>query len=334
MINKITGSMFSAALFSAALCTSTAIVTHDAKAEGYPNKPITMIVPSGAGGSTDTAARILAINIPEHIGQPVVVVNKKGASGSLGITFGLKAAPDGYMLMTGMIGGHVLYPATNLSAGYSPEDYTPIAMTQMNPNVLVVNAESPYKSLKDLIDAIKAKPGALKFSHVGAGSIHYFGAHLMMEVAGLDKTAAIGIPYKGGKNAMAGLLRGEADFHQTNFVSAIDYIKAGKVRPLAVTTKKRLEEFPDIPTYAELGYPEVDLFGWRGVIGPKGLPADIVQKWAKAIEETMGRNGWKKMVAAVGDVPQYMGPEEFSKHIAKEYARYRKMAERLDILVK
>lgn len=222
----------------------------------------------------------------------------------------------------------------NLSAGYGPSDYTPIAMTQMNPNVLVVKADSPYKTLKDLIEAIKAKPGTLKFSHVGAGSIHYFGAHLMMEEAGLDKTAAIGVPYKGGKNAMAGLLRGEADFHQTNFVSAIDYIKAGKVRPLAVTTKVRLKEFPDIPTYTELGYPEVDIFGWRGVIGPKDLPAEIVQKWAKAIQETMERHGWLKMVDAVGDVPNFMGPEEFGKLIAKDYARYRKMAEKLDILVK
>ncbi len=334
MHHTMTRKLFSAALLSATVFASTAAVPLDAKADAYPDKPITLIVPSGAGGSTDTAARILAINIPEHIGQPVVVVNKKGASGSIGINFGLKAKPDGYMLMTGMIGGHVLYPATNLSAGYSPADYKPIAMTQMNPNVLVVNAESPYKTLKDLIDAIKAKPGSLKFSHVGAGSIHFFGAHLMMEVAGLEKTDAIGIPYKGGKNAMAGLLRGEADFHQTNFVSAIDYIKAGKVRPLAVTTKKRLEDFPDIPTYAELGYPEVDLFGWRGVIGPKDLPDDIVQKWAKAIEETMARGGWKKMVTAVGDVPNYMGPEEFTKLIAKDYARYRKMAEKLDILVK
>lgn len=301
---------------------------------GYPEKPITMVVPSGAGGSTDTAARILAINIQEHIGQPVVVVNKKGASGSVGISYSLKQAPDGYMLMTGMIGGHVLYPATNLSAGYGPEDYAPIAMTQMNPNVLVVKGDAPYNSVKDLVDAIKANPGKLKFSHVGAGSIHYFGAHLLMEEAGLDKNAAIGIPYKGGKNAMAALLRGEADFHQTNLVSAIEFIKSGKVKALAVTTAERLKEFPDIPTYTEAGYPNVDIFGWRGVIGPKDLPKEIVDQWAKAVKETMERKGWIKMVTAVGDMPRYMGPEEFSKHIAKEYARYRKMAEKLDILVK
>ncbi len=329
MTSKRTLSLLSAVLFA----TGT-LGPLTALAQGYPDKPVTLIVPSGAGGSTDTAARILAINIQEHIGQPLIVVNKPGASGSIGINYAASVKPDGYMLMEGMIGGHVLYPATNLSAGYSPEDYSPIAMTQMNPNVLVVKADSPYKTLDDLIGAIKAKPGGLKFSHNGAGSIHYFGAHLMMQVAGLEKTAAIGIPYKGGKNAMAGLLRGEADFHQTNLVSALDYIHAGKVRALAVTTKARLDDVPDVPTYAELGYPEVDIFGWRGVIGPKGLSDDIVQQWAKAIQETMERPGWKKMVAAVGDVPNFMGPEEFKKHIERDFVRYRKMAEELDIVVK
>ena len=133
---------------------------------------------------------------------------------------------------------------------------------------------------------------------------------------------------------MAGLLRGEADFHQTNLVSAIDFIEAGKVRALAVTTKKRLKEFPDLPTYTELGYPEVDIFGWRGVIGPKNLPKAVVDKWAKAVQDTMHRKGWQKMARAVGDEPHYMGPEEFAKHIAKDYARYRAMAKKLDILVK
>ncbi len=325
---RLTG-LITASVMAAALAFGGA-----AQADAYPDKPIKLIVPSGAGGSTDTAARIMAINIQDHIGQPIIVVNKKGASGSVGINFALKAKPDGYMLMEGMIGGHVLHPAMNASSGYTPADYTPIAMTQMNPNVLVVKADSPYKTLKDLLDAIKADPGKLKFSHAGAGSIHFFGIHLLLKTAGLDKDAAVAIPYKGGKNAMAGLLRGEADFHQTNLVSAIDFIESGKVRALAVTTKKRLSHFPDIPTYTELGYPGVDIFGWRGVIGPKGLPKEIVDTWAKAVQETMERKGWKKMVKAVGDVPHYMGPEEFKKQIETDFARYRQMAEDLGILVK
>jgi len=312
---------------------SAAILTAPVSAADYPDKPIKLIVPSGAGGSTDTAARILAINIQEHIGQPIIVVNKKGGSGGIGINFALKAKPDGYMLMEGMIGGHVLFPAMNTSAGYTPEDYTPIAMTQMNPNVLVVKADSPYKSVKDLLDAIKANPGKLKFSHAGAGSIHYFGIHLLLKTAGISDDSAIAIPYKGGSKSMAGLLRGEADFHQTNLVSAIDFIKSGKVRALAVTTKERLKEFPDVPTYGEEGFPNVDIFGWRGVIGPKGLPKEIVDQWAKAIEETMKRKGWKKMVKAVGDVPRYMGPEEFTKLIDSDFKRYRQMATDLGILV-
>jgi tripartite-type tricarboxylate transporter receptor subunit TctC len=320
-------------LLSVTIAATAAILAAPASAAEYPDKPIKLVVASGAGGSTDTAARIMAINIQEHIGQPIIVVNKKGGSGGIGINFALKAKPDGYLLMEGMIGGHVLFPAMNTSAGYTPEDYTPIAMTQMNPNVLVVRADSPYKSLKDLLDAIKANPGKLKFSHAGAGSIHYFGIHLLLKTAGLANDSAIAIPYKGGSKSMAGLLRGEADFHQTNLVSAIDFIKSGKVRALAVTTKERLGSFPDVPTYAEQGYPNVDIFGWRGVIGPKGLPKAIVDQWAKAVQDTMARKGWKKMVKAVGDMPRYMGPEEFTKLIASDFKRYRQMATDLDILV-
>jgi tripartite-type tricarboxylate transporter receptor subunit TctC len=321
-------------LLCVTIAASVTILAVPASAAGYPEKPIKLLVASGAGGSTDTAARIMAINIQEHIGQPIIVVNKKGGSGGIGINFALKAKPDGYLLMEGMIGGHVLFPAMNTSAGYTPEDYTPIAMTQMNPNVLVVKADSPYKSVKDLLDAIKAKPGKLKFSHAGAGSIHYFGIHLLLKTAGIGQDSAIAIPYKGGSRSMAGLLRGEADFHQTNLVSAIDFIESGKVRALAVTTKKRLKAFPDVPTYGEEGYPNVDIFGWRGVIGPKGLPKGIVDQWAKAVQETMARKGWKKMVKAVGDMPRYMGPAEFTKHIASDFKRYRQMATDLDILVK
>ena len=320
-------------LLSVTVVASAAILAAPVSAADYPDKPIKLVVASGAGGSTDTAARIMAINIQEHIGQPIIVVNKKGGSGGIGINFALKAKPDGYLLMEGMIGGHVLFPAMNTSAGYTPSDYTPIAMTQMNPNVLVVKADSPYKSVKDLLDAIKAKPGKLKFSHAGAGSIHYFGIHLLLKTAGLGNDSAIAIPYKGGSKSMAGLLRGEADFHQTNLVSAIDFIESGKVRALAVTTKKRLKVFPDVPTYTEVGYPNVDIFGWRGVIGPKDLPKKIVDQWAKAVQDTMARKGWKKMVKAVGDMPRYMGPEEFSKHIASDFKRYRQMATDLDILV-
>ena len=307
--------------------------TQSALADDYPNRPVTLVVASGAGGSTDTAARIMAINIQDHLGQPVIVVNKSGASGSIGIKFGLKADLDGYTLMEGMIGGHVLHPAMNASAGYTPEDYTPIAMTQMNPNVLVVSASSDYKTLDDLVSKIKSEPGALSFSHAGAGSIHFFGIHQLLKASGAGGDAAVAVPYKGGSKSMAGLLRGEVDFHQTNLVSAYDFIKTGEVRALAVTTKERLDDFPDVPTYTELGYPQVNIFGWRGVIGPKNLPKNIVDTWSKAVQETMDRKGWKKMVAAVGDIPRYMGPEEFKAHIEREFGTYRDLAMELDILV-
>jgi tripartite-type tricarboxylate transporter receptor subunit TctC len=320
-------------ILAIAAATAFAGTTFSAFSQDYPDRPIKLVVASGAGGSTDTAARIMAINIQDHLGQPVIIVNKSGGSGSIGINFGLKADADGYTLMEGMIGGHVLHPAMNASSGYTPDDYTPIAMTQMNPNVLVVSASSQYQNLDDLLAKIKSDPGALSFSHAGAGSIHFFGIHQLLKASGAGGDAAVAVPYKGGSKSMAGLLRGEVDFHQTNLVSAFDFIKTGAVRALAVTTKERLEEFPDVPTYTELGYPAVNIFGWRGVIGPKDLPQQIVDKWSKAVQETMERKGWKKMVAAVGDIARYMGPEEFKAHIEQEFSTYREMATELGILV-
>ena len=299
----------------------------------YPEKPVQIIVPYGPGGSTDLALRALSSVIHEYLGQPVVVLNKTGGGGAVGVVYGLKQKPDGYVLMGGAIGAHVLTPAANKAAGYGPGDFTPIAMTQLNPNVFVVKADSPYKSIKDVIEAIKANPGKFKQSNPGPGSIHNFGFNLLMDAAGIPSKSVISVPFKGGAASAAALLGGHVDFHQTNLTNVIELIKGGKLRALAVTSPQRLKLLPDVPTYAELGYPGVDIYGWRGVIGPKGLPQEIVDKWAAAIKKTQGSKAWTGLVTKLGDEPTYMGPKEFKDHIDKGFVKYRKMAKDLGILV-
>ena len=299
----------------------------------YPEKPVQIVVPYGPGGSTDLALRALSSVIHEYLGQPVVVLNKTGGGGAVGVVHGLKQKPDGYVLMGGAIGAHVLTPAANKAAGYGPGDFTPIAMTQLNPNVFVVKADSPYKSIKDVIEAIKANPGKFKQSNPGPGSIHNFGFNLLMDAAGIPSKSVISVPFKGGAASAAALLGGHVDFHQTNLTSVIELIKGGKLRALAVTSPQRLKLLPDVPTYAELGYPGVDIYGWRGVIGPKGLPQEIVDKWAAAIKKTQASKAWTGLVTKLGDEPTYMGPKEFKDHIDKGFVKYRKMAKDLGILV-
>lgn len=299
----------------------------------YPEKPVQIVVPYEAGGSTDLALRALSSVIHEFLGQPVVVLNKTGGGGAVGVVHGLKQKPDGYVLMGGAIGAHVLTPAANKAAGYSPDDFTPIAMTQLNPNVFVVKADSPYKSIKDVIEAIKANPGKFKQSNPGPGSIHNFGFNLLLDAAGIPSKSVISVPFKGGAASAAALLGGHVDFHQTNLTSVIELIKGGKLRALAVTSPQRLKLLPDVPTYAELGYPGVDIYGWRGVIGPKGLPQEIVDKWAAAIKKAQASKAWQQLVTKLGDEPTYLGPKEFKDHIDKGFVKYRKMAKDLGILV-
>lgn len=301
----------------------------------YPDKPIQIVVPYGPGGSTDLAMRSLSSVIHEYLGQPVIVFNKTGGGGAVGVVYGLNQKADGYVLMGGAIGAHVLTPAANESVGYGPEDFTPIAMTQMNPNVFVVKSDSPFNSINDVIAAIKSNPpGTFKQSNPGPGSIHNFGFNLLMNAADIPSNSVVSVPFKGGSASAAALLGGHVDFHQTNLTNVVELIKGGELRALAVTSKERLKLLPDVPTYSELGYPEVDIFGWRGVIGPKGLPNNVVEKWAAAIQKTQDSKAWKALVGNLGDIPVYMGPQEFKDYIDTSFAKYRGMAKDLGILVK
>lgn len=303
-------------------------------AEEYPAKTIKLICPFGPGGATDLAARVLASVIPEYLGQPVVVVNKPGAGGAIAFKYVVDSKPDGYIMMMTAIGSNAMLPAVNPNLPFSYNDLTYVCMVQANPNVLVVRKDAPWKTFQDLVKDIKAHPGKYKYSVSGPGTILNFGIILMLKAVGLPKDALQMVPFDSGGEATAALLGGHVDLLSVNTPPIIGHLRAGTLRGLAVTTKERLKEFPNIPTYAELGYPQIDLVGWRGVAGPPGLPDYVVKKWEDAAAKMVKSKAWLRLVEKLGDVPFYMGTAETQKFVEKEFKRYRALAEELGILVK
>lgn len=318
-----------------ALMLSLTMLIGPALAKGkYPTKPIKLIVPYGPGGATDLAARVLVSVLPEFIGQAVVVVNVKGAGGSVGFDTVRKAKPDGYTMMMNAIGACVLVPSKNTKLPFSYDQMTYIARTQINPNILIVKKGSPYKSFNDLAAALKAKPGKLKYSTAGVANVTDLGPSMLLKALGLPDTAAKAVHYDSDNAALLALLQGESDFVQGNLAPFASAIKGGQVVALAVTTPERLKEFDQVPTYTELGYPAVSIVGWRGVSGPPGLPAHITEIWKEAIAKTCASKSWIKLVKKLGDVPGYMNTADYNKFVHADFKNYRELFTDLGLLIK
>ena len=261
-----------------------AALAQDAAAS-YPNKAITIIVPFAAGGNTDVKTRLVAKQLGDILKQPVVVDNRPGASGNIGIEQLTRAAPDGYTIAMGSFGPLAVNPWIYPKLNFDPKSLVPIILLEKSPLVLTVPSDKPFRTVADIVNAAKAKPGSLNIANAGPGGAHHLSAELFENSAGIDMA---GIAYKGGGPAATALLAGQVDmmFEQTG--AAIPSIQAGKIRPIAVTSAKRLASLPDVPTFAEAGYPAVTVSNWMGYVAPKGTPPAIVAKlhaaFAKAIE--------------------------------------------------
>lgn len=305
-----------------------------ASAGSYPDKPVKLICPYGAGGTTDLAARTLSSAIPEYLGQPVVVINKPGASGSIAFDYVIKQKPTGYTMMMAAIGSNVLFPAMNPNLPFKHSDMVYVARTQINPNMLVVSAKGPWKTFQEFAKALKDNPGKYKYGTAGPGTTSHLGAVLIMEALGLPLDTAHAVHYNSDGQAVLAVIQGEVDFFQANLAPMDGHVKGGLVRGLAVTTKKRLADHKTVPTYTELGYPSVNVIGWRGVCGPPGLPAEVIQKWEAAVKKTVASKYWRKVVTKFGDVPGYMDSKEFTKFANEEFKRYRALFSKLGLLMK
>ena len=285
----------------------------------YPNKPIKIIVAFPPGGTSDVMGRMMADPLSKVLGQPVVIENIGGAGGVIGTERGVKAPADGYTIIQTGVGQNAVAHGLNSNLKYdSVKDFIHISHVHSGPNVLVVNAQRPYKTLADLVKAAKANPGKIDYGYTHAASGH-MAMELFKQTAGIFMT---GIPYRGGGPMMTALLGNEIPMMFINQDVALPHIKAGKLRPIAVSSAKRNVLYPDVPTVAESGYPGFEALSWSGMSVAAGTPAPIVAKLEAAFKEVMGSAAIKDKLEGNGFVVPEQGSKVYSDFVAKEKVRW------------
>ncbi|WP_459615807.1 Bug family tripartite tricarboxylate transporter substrate binding protein [Bordetella sp. 2513F-2] len=297
--------------------------------DGFPSRPITLIVSAAAGGTTDIAARLIAQPLGEALGQSVVVENRPGASGGIAAQAVARAQPDGYTLLLQYSGYQVITPNVMSNLGWDPiKDFAPVANVLSAPQVVVVRADLPIKSLKELVGYAKANPGKLNYASSGNGSLQQVATELLNQMAGIQTTH---IPYKGTGPALNDLLGGAVDMTITTPPPLLGHIAAGKLRALAITGDQRLGSLPDVPTAAEAGYPDLLVSSWFAMYAPAGTPQPVVDKIAGEIEKIMKTDAFRQKAAEQGAEARFMGPRELGDYTREELARWAKVVKAADI---
>jgi len=292
----------------------------------YPNKSIRMIVPFAPGGASDFVARIISPKLGAVLGQSIVIENRPGASGNIGMDTAAKAPPDGYTIYLGNIGTIAINPAVFHDLSVNPQkDFIPITLVADVPSILIANPSVPVNTVADLVALAKAKPGELNFASPGSSTLNRLEMEHFMKLANVK---IVHIPYKGGAGpAVMGMLGGETQVMFVTLSSAMTFVQAGKLKPLGLSTTKRIEALPQVPTMAEAGYPEMVSSSWQGVFVPAGTPRPIVEKLHAALLETMATPEIAQRFAGGGvNVVTSKTPEDFASYVAAEIERWGKVA--------
>jgi len=305
------------------IASATAAQTSD-----YPSKPIRLVVGFSAGGAADTVGRALAESLSQRLGQPVVVENLAGANGNIAADAVARAKPDGHTLYMPSI-GHAVNPSLYRKLNHDPiRDFSTIGLVFSAPNVLVVPANSPYRSLNELIADARANPGKLSFASAGNGTSVHLSAELLKRMAKID---AVHVPYRGTGSAMPDLIAGVVQFSFPNLPSALPQVKAGKLRALGVTTESRSAAAPDIPTIAEAGVPGYRISTWYGLVAPAGLPADIRTRLNRELQSILNEPKFRDRLLSQGADPMPGSADDFARFLAAETERWRVLIEQAKI---
>lgn len=293
-----------------------------ALAETWPSKPITVVVPFPAGGTTDLITRPIAQKLSEALKQPVLVENRGGAGGTLGAGNVARAEPDGYTLLVGAV-HHTIATSLYKKLPYDFEkDLTPITVLAWVPNFLIVHPSVPAKNVQELIALAKAKPGNITYGSAGSGTSHHMAAELFKSMAQVDLQH---VPYKGGGPMMNDLVGGQVNVAFETAASATPQIKAGRVRPLAITTAKRSPALPEVPTIAESGLRGYEVLTWYGLLAPAGTPKEIVSRLHSEVVKILQSPDIKERLAGISSDPGGNTPEEFAKVIRQETVKWTKV---------
>ena len=286
----------------------------------YPNAPVRWIVPFPAGGGTDVVARLLGQAMGKALGQAVVVENKPGAGTMIGGDTIARAAADGYTVGTVDVSTVALAPSLYAKVPYKPEkDFSWIGGTTVFPFVLVVHPDVAARNLGELLALARARPGELKYATPGAGGPNHLGMELLQRTAGIK---LLHVPYRGDAPALQDLMGGQVELYLVNTAASLPYIRAGKLRPIAVSMARRSAVLPDVPTFAEAGVPNFEAYAWQGLAAPAGLPPAIVQRLNTELNRALATDEVKQRLADMGVEPSPTTPEAFARHVAQQAAQW------------
>lgn len=299
-----------------------------ADAQSFPNKPVRILVGSAAGGGTDVFSRLIATKLQEMWGQPVIVENRTGATASIAADMVAKSPPDGHNVVMAIPNSHTIGPHV-MKFPYDPlKDFTPITLVMEIPSVVVVNEALPVKSMKELVDYIKANPSKANYYSSGIGSTQHLAGEMFNIAAG---TKVAHIPYKGSAPAIADMMGGTVLFGIDPVSATLGQLKGGKIRAIAVAAPTRITSMPDIPTTVEAGYPGIEMLTWYGLLGPANLPKPIVDKWQQDVAKVIAMPDVQERMAAVAGQPRGLTPDAFAKFLANQSATMGKLVKDADI---
>jgi tripartite-type tricarboxylate transporter receptor subunit TctC len=308
-----------------------AAVASSASAQGYPGKDVKLIVPFPPAGVTDPSARMLAKHLTKLWGHPVTAANMPGAGGTTGTMFVLGAPKDGYTMMMSATGQGTQNPAIDSKLPYKWDEPTLVARTIVSPLVFVVKGDSPWTSLRQVVDDVKKNPGSYKYGTSGAGGVGGIALALLLGGAGVDVQKIGRVELQGGAGLLDAVATGESHFAAQYLAEMGPQLASGKLKPLAVSTAQRVKQLPNVPTSREAGFDSFTLIGWNGIVGPAQLPADIVAKWNDAIKTLAADPAFVTETEASGAEVAYLGPEAFKAALKAEYETAVRQAEKLGL---